>query len=174
MVVQAAPQPRRKQVCGEAGLGLLGDDPAAARRGRDQPDMMAARAEAAAGPAQVSLGLEAIDLGRHPDAERRPREPGAGREPSAAVVDDQAPAIVVVLVPARGVDQARPERGGRNLDLELVVRDLAEQLRQDIRDFKSKNKCDRIVIVWCASTEIFIKPGPKHATIEQFEKAMDK
>ena len=44
-------------------------------------------------------------------------------------------------------------------------RDLAEQLRQDMRDFKAKNKCDRLVIVWCASTEIFIKPGPQHATI---------
>ena len=52
-------------------------------------------------------------------------------------------------------------------------RDLAEQLRQDIRDFKAKHKCDRLVIVWCASTEIFIKPGPQHATIEQFEKAME-
>ena len=42
-----------------------------------------------------------------------------------------------------------------------------------MRDFKAKNKCDRLVIVWCASTEIFIKPGPQHATIEQFEKAME-
>jgi myo-inositol-1-phosphate synthase len=53
-------------------------------------------------------------------------------------------------------------------------RDLAEQLRQDIRDFKAKHKLDRVVIVWCASTEIFIKPGPQHATIEQFEKAMER
>ena len=30
------------------------------------------------------------------------------------------------------------------------------------------------MIVWCASTEIFIKPGPQHATIEQFEKAMEQ
>jgi myo-inositol-1-phosphate synthase len=63
---------------------------------------------------------------------------------------------------------------GTNVKKGKTKRDLAEQLRQDIREFKSKNKCDRIVIVWCASTEIFIKPGPQHATIEQFEKAMDK
>ena len=63
---------------------------------------------------------------------------------------------------------------GTNVKKGKTKRDLAEQLRQDIRDFKTKNKCDRIVIVWCASTEIFIKPGPQHATIEQFEKAMDK
>src|SRR5688500_4984086 len=59
-------------------------------------------------------------------------------------------------------------KGGKN------KRDLAEQLRQDIRDFKSRNKCDRIVIVWCASTEIYIKAGPQHATIEQFEQAVER
>jgi myo-inositol-1-phosphate synthase len=63
---------------------------------------------------------------------------------------------------------------GTNVKTGKTKRDLAEQLRQDIRDFKAKNKCDRIVIVWCASTEIFIKAGPQHATIEQFEKAMER
>src|SRR6188472_2490668 len=63
---------------------------------------------------------------------------------------------------------------GTNVKKGKTKRDLAEQLRQDIRDFKTRNKCDRVVIVWCASTEIFIKPGPQHATIEQFEKAMEK
>src|SRR6476469_2508133 len=63
---------------------------------------------------------------------------------------------------------------GANVKKGKTKRELAEQLRQDMRDFKTKNKCDRIVIVWCASTEIFIKAGPQHATIEQFEKAMEK
>ena len=44
-----------------------------------------------------------------------------------------------------------------------------------MRDFKSKQQVrSRSSIVWCASTEIFIKPGPQHATIEQFEKAMER
>ena len=63
---------------------------------------------------------------------------------------------------------------GTNVKSGKTKRDLAEQLRQDIRDFKSKNKLDRAVMVWCASTEVFIKPGPQHATIEQFEKAMER
>ena len=63
---------------------------------------------------------------------------------------------------------------GENVKKGKTKRDLAEQLRQDMRDFKAKNKCDRLVIVWCASTEIFIKPGPQHATIEQFEQAMER
>jgi len=62
---------------------------------------------------------------------------------------------------------------GTNVKTGKTKRDLAEQLRQDIRDFKAKNKLDRLVIVWCGSTEIFIRPGPQHATIEQFERAMD-
>ena len=35
--------------------------------------------------------------------------------------------------------------------------DLAEQIREDIRDFKKKNKLDRLVMVWCGSTEVFMK-----------------
>ncbi len=63
---------------------------------------------------------------------------------------------------------------GQNVKKGKTRRDLAEQLRQDMRDFKARHKCDRLVIVWCASTEIFIKAGPQHATIEQFEKAMER
>jgi myo-inositol-1-phosphate synthase len=63
---------------------------------------------------------------------------------------------------------------GDNVKKGKSKRDLAEQLRQDMRDFKAKHKCDRLVIVWCASTEIFIKPGPQHATIQQFERAMEQ
>jgi myo-inositol-1-phosphate synthase len=63
---------------------------------------------------------------------------------------------------------------GENVKKGKSKRDLAEQLRQDIRDFKRKNALDRMVAVWCASTETFIKPGPQHATLEQFEKAMER
>jgi myo-inositol-1-phosphate synthase len=63
---------------------------------------------------------------------------------------------------------------GTNVKQGKTKRDLAEQLRHDIREFKSKHALDRIVIVWCASTEVYIKPGPQHATIEQFEKAMER
>ncbi|HJQ21176.1 MAG TPA: inositol-3-phosphate synthase [Gemmatimonadaceae bacterium] len=63
---------------------------------------------------------------------------------------------------------------GDNVKKGKSKRDLAEQLRQDIRDFKRKHALDRLVAVWCASTETFIKPGPQHATLEQFEKAMDR
>lgn len=50
--------------------------------------------------------------------------------------------------------------------------DLAEQLRKDIQNFKKNNGCDRLVMVWCGSTEIFIKPSEVHQTIESLEKGM--
>ncbi len=62
---------------------------------------------------------------------------------------------------------------GTNVKKGKNKRDLAEQLRQDMRDFKANNNLDRVVIVWCASTEIFIRPGPQHATLAAFEKAME-
>ena len=50
--------------------------------------------------------------------------------------------------------------------------DLAQQLREDIRDFRKKNKCDRLVMVWCASTEVFLKAEAVHQTLESFEKGL--
>ena len=62
---------------------------------------------------------------------------------------------------------------GTNVKRGATKRDLAEQLRADIRTFKTQHQLDRVVVVWCASTEVFIRPGPAHATIAAFEAAMD-
>lgn len=53
-------------------------------------------------------------------------------------------------------------------------RELAEAIREDIRRFKAENELDRMVMVWCGSTEIFIRPGPVHETLESFEKGMEE
>ena len=50
--------------------------------------------------------------------------------------------------------------------------DLMEQLRADIRTFKQENDCDRLVVVWCASTEVFLQPTEVHATVESFEQGL--
>ena len=50
--------------------------------------------------------------------------------------------------------------------------DLAEQLRADIRNFKKENQCDRLVMIWCASTESFQKASEVHASVAAFEKGM--
>jgi myo-inositol-1-phosphate synthase len=51
--------------------------------------------------------------------------------------------------------------------------ELAEQLREDIRRFKKENNCDRLVTVWCASTEVFMKPSAVHETVKTFEKGLE-
>jgi myo-inositol-1-phosphate synthase len=50
--------------------------------------------------------------------------------------------------------------------------DLAEQVIADIRNFKSAHRLDRLVMVWCGSTEIFMTESPAHSSIEAFEKAL--
>ncbi len=62
---------------------------------------------------------------------------------------------------------------GPNVKTGTNKRDLAEQLRDDIRTFKRENDCDRLLMVWCGSTEIFLRPGPAHRTLEAFEEAME-
>ncbi len=50
--------------------------------------------------------------------------------------------------------------------------DLAEQIRDDIRTFKKKNQLDRMVMVWCGSTEVFMRAEEVHQDLASFEKAM--
>ncbi len=50
--------------------------------------------------------------------------------------------------------------------------DYAQMLREDIRNFKKENGVDRMVAVWCGSTEVYIEHGEVHQTLEAFEKGM--
>ncbi len=61
---------------------------------------------------------------------------------------------------------------GQNIKEGKNKMELADQLMQDIAQFKQKNNCDRLVMVWAASTEIFLEPTAIHESIEAFEKAL--
>lgn len=50
--------------------------------------------------------------------------------------------------------------------------ELMEQVRADIRNFKADNQCDRIVVIWAASTEIYIPMSDEHKSLAALEKAM--
>jgi len=52
--------------------------------------------------------------------------------------------------------------------------EMAEQLRDDIRQFVSRNECDRAVAVWCGSTEAYVPPGDVHETVKSFEAGLQK
>ena len=50
--------------------------------------------------------------------------------------------------------------------------DLVQQLREDIRNFKAQNHCDRLVVIWCASTEVYLPMGEVHKDLAKLEQAM--
>ncbi len=50
--------------------------------------------------------------------------------------------------------------------------ELAQQLIEDIHQFKEKNRCDRLVMIWCGSTEIYLKANKIHRDLKSFERAL--
>src|ERR1700751_3334735 len=50
--------------------------------------------------------------------------------------------------------------------------DLAEQVRDDIREFKKSSGASRLITIWCGSTESFIQPTAAHQSVKAFEKAL--
>jgi myo-inositol-1-phosphate synthase len=96
----------------------------------------------------------------------------------AAVLDDKDIESI-----AKELERIKPMKGVfdkyyvKNLDGTYIKSgknkfDLMEQIRDDIRDFKKKNNLERVIVIWAASTEIFIKTGTVHQTLENFEKGM--
>ena len=61
---------------------------------------------------------------------------------------------------------------GRHVKTGATKYDLALQVIEDIETFKRENGCDRIVVLWCGSTEKYIEATPIHETVESLEKAM--
>jgi myo-inositol-1-phosphate synthase len=53
-------------------------------------------------------------------------------------------------------------------------RDLAEQLLSDIDGFKKSQGLERLVMVWCGSTEVFMTEAPVHANLAAFEKGLEQ
>jgi len=87
-------------------------------------------------------------------------------------------AISDTLRDIRPMPAAFERKYARNLDGDHTKGDISkramlEAIRTDINKFRDDKKVDRMVMIWCASTEVFIEPGPAHMTIESFEKAID-
>ena len=61
---------------------------------------------------------------------------------------------------------------GPNVKTGGTKRELAEQIVADIRSFKAANNIDRLVMVWCGSTEIFMQETAVHESLEAFERGL--
>jgi myo-inositol-1-phosphate synthase len=77
-------------------------------------------------------------------------------KPMAAVYD---PAYI------RNIKAANPKKGKSKWD-------LAQQVIADIESFKKKNGCDRVVMLWCGSTEVLPNASPVHEDLEAFEEGL--
>jgi myo-inositol-1-phosphate synthase len=60
-----------------------------------------------------------------------------------------------------------------NVQASVDKRSMLEAIRADINRFRDEKRVDRIVMIWCASTEVFIEPGAAHLDLESFEAAID-
>lgn len=50
--------------------------------------------------------------------------------------------------------------------------DLAKQVMDDIENFKDANDLNRVVVVWCGSTEIFFEASEVHSSLANFEQGL--
>ena len=63
---------------------------------------------------------------------------------------------------------------GTHVKTGLTKMEQAEALMQDMENFKQENGCDRLVMVWCGSTEIFLRRSEVHESLEAFEEGLRK
>ena len=61
---------------------------------------------------------------------------------------------------------------GTNIKSASTKWDLAQQVIEDIQNFQKTTQCNRLNMIWCASTEAFTKPSNVHASLENFEKGL--
>jgi myo-inositol-1-phosphate synthase len=91
-----------------------------------------------------------------------------------SLLDQIKPELEAIKPMTAVFDQRYVKRlNGPNVKKGKNKKDLAEQVRADIRKFKHDNGCDRVVMVWCGSTEVFMKESSAHQSIEAFEKALE-
>ncbi len=63
---------------------------------------------------------------------------------------------------------------GENVKKAKTKMDLANELIEDIQNFKEANQCDRMVMIWCASTEVYTQMSDVHMSLDKFEKALEE
>ncbi len=61
---------------------------------------------------------------------------------------------------------------GEHVKSQTNKMELAEAVREDIRQFKKANDLDRCVAIWCGSTEVHREPTAVHATLANFEEGL--
>jgi len=63
---------------------------------------------------------------------------------------------------------------GPNIKKAKTKKDLADQLIDDIRRFKERHGCARLVLIWCGSTEVYMKESAAHQSIKSLEQGLEQ
>jgi len=92
-----------------------------------------------------------------------------------ALLDQIKPELEAITPMSAVFDRRYVKRlDGPNVKRGANKRELADQVRDDIRRFKEANQLDRLVMVWCGSTEVYLTESAVHASIEAFEKGLEQ
>jgi len=86
------------------------------------------------------------------------KEPLSAIQPMKAVFDHEY---------VKRIDGPNVKQGGSKMD-------KAEMLMQDISDFRQRTQAERLIMIWCASTEVFHRPSDVHQTLRDFECGLQK
>ena len=93
-----------------------------------------------------------------PDLLKQLKEPLSAIAPMKAVFDHDY---------VKRIDGPNKKSGANKME-------LAEGLMADIEEFRKRNNCNRLVMIWCGSTEVFHKPSAVHQSLETFEEGLRK
>ncbi len=92
----------------------------------------------------------------------------------AALLDQIRPELEAIAPWPAVFDRQYVKRlDGPNVKTGKNKRELADQLREDIRRFKQDHTIDRLVMVWCGSTEVYLKESEVHSSVAAFERALE-
>jgi myo-inositol-1-phosphate synthase len=93
----------------------------------------------------------------------------------ASLLDKVRPELEAVKPWPAVFDQRYVKRlNGPNVKKGRNKRELADQVVDDIRRFKAEHGLDRLVMIWCGSTEVFLTEAPSHATLAALERGLEE
>ena len=90
-----------------------------------------------------------------------------------ALIDQLRPELEAVKPMPAVFDRQYVRRlDGPNIKKGKNKKELADQLIDDIRAFKQRQRCDRLVLVWCGSTEVYMKESAVHQSVDALERGL--
>jgi myo-inositol-1-phosphate synthase len=92
-----------------------------------------------------------------------------------SLLDQIRPELEAVKPMPAVFDQQYVKRlDGPNVKKAKSKKELADAVIDDIRAFKQRHNCSRLVMVWCGSTEIYMKEAAVHQSIASLEKGLEQ